>query len=550
MELFPHQAAFVDAFFGPTSKRVVLLRGDAGVGKTAALAALAARELRERPTTRVLLLVPAALRFQFADMLGSAGTRALLVDRFQFREMLDSTTGSEFWPRGAVAVLSVDFAKQPDISSSLAGARWGLVIADEAHSLKGARAELLRRVAASADRIVLATVSGMEAPEVLPVEETTVVTWQRDDLVGRDGKPLSTALRPVLHEVPFVPSQAELHLRNTVNRLRRVLKTDTPDGSLLAATLRRRLGSSPAALETTLRRVAAMLAGTGGIPAVAGDAEEEDSVEDRPAGRIDHALAEEAVAVAGQALQELEAMEADSKLAAFAELLDRLSQVAMPPRRVCALTDYLATLYYLAAEIEGRGMVCQLLHGGMSTEDRGRSLRRFSDSRATLVATRAGIADGVDLRDVTDLVLYDIPGTHLALQQVLGRFDRIGRRSQLNIHVLSSPDSADGLTSEPLRLLREILGSGGGRRRGEGRVSKYAPLNRYLHTMELDSWRTSFEAIEAIIGGALPRSARKYPAWWANDERPGRQSWAWLEAGYRTRDVDVIGGEVTFVRGA
>ncbi len=81
-------------------------------------------------------------------------------------------------------------------------------------------------------------------------------------------------------------------------------------------------------------------------------------------------------------------------------------------------------------------------------------------------------------------------------------------------------------------------------------MSKYSPLNRYLQAMKSDSWRASFEAIEAIIASTLPVSARTYPAWWANDERPGRQSWAWLDAGYRTCHVDVIGGEVTFVRGA
>ena len=81
-------------------------------------------------------------------------------------------------------------------------------------------------------------------------------------------------------------------------------------------------------------------------------------------------------------------------------------------------------------------------------------------------------------------------------------------------------------------------------------MSKYAPLNRHLETMRSDFWRASFDAIEAVICDKLPASARRHPAWWANDERPGRQSWAWLEAGYQTRDLDLAGGEVTFLREA
>jgi hypothetical protein len=61
--------------------------------------------------------------------------------------------------------------------------------------------------------------------------------------------------------------------------------------------------------------------------------------------------------------------------------------------------------------------------------------------------------------DVTDLVLYDTPNSRAALLNLLGRFDRIDRRSQLSIHVLASADSIDDTRSEPFRLLREVLDS-------------------------------------------------------------------------------------------
>ena len=44
---------------------------------------------------------------------------------------------------------------------------------------------------------------------------------------------------------------------------------------------------------------------------------------------------------------------------------------------------------------------------------------------------------GLALPDVTDLVLYDLPRNGPALLQMIGRFDRFGRMSQLNIHVLA-----------------------------------------------------------------------------------------------------------------
>jgi superfamily II DNA or RNA helicase len=137
MRLLPHQIALVEAVFNPASKRVILLRGDVGLGKSATLVAVASRVLRERPTARVLLLAPAALQVQFVEMLRDAGAPALSVDRYQFREMLDSAPGKELWPAGVVAVLSREFARQADIRDALATVRWDLSIVDEAHQLRG-----------------------------------------------------------------------------------------------------------------------------------------------------------------------------------------------------------------------------------------------------------------------------------------------------------------------------------------------------------------------------------------------------------------------------
>ena len=47
--------------------------------------------------------------------------------------------------------------------------------------------------------------------------------------------------------------------------------------------------------------------------------------------------------------------------------------------RICVVTDNLATLHYLAADVESRGQLYRLLHGGMNTEDRVRSLAEFTE---------------------------------------------------------------------------------------------------------------------------------------------------------------------------
>lgn len=79
-------------------------------------------------------------------------------------------------------------------------------------------------------------------------------------------------------------------------------------------------------------------------------------------------------------------------------------------------------------------------------------------------------------------------------------------------------------------------------------MSEYEPLRVYLLRLDPDEWRASFDEIEEILGFGLPASARKYPAWWAN-EIDGQHShaWAWLDAGWRTIDLDLGGERVTFL---
>lgn len=58
----------------------------------------------------------------------------------------------------------------------------------------------------------------------------------------------------------------------------------------------------------------------------------------------------------------------------------------------------------------------------------------------------------------------------------------------------------------------------------------------------------SFDEIENILEFSLPPSARRYPAWWGNNPIEGRQSMAWLAAGFQTDNLDLGGESVTFRR--
>jgi hypothetical protein len=79
-------------------------------------------------------------------------------------------------------------------------------------------------------------------------------------------------------------------------------------------------------------------------------------------------------------------------------------------------------------------------------------------------------------------------------------------------------------------------------------MGKYEPLENLLKTRGVGRWRASFQELEKVLGFKLPQSALKYPAWWSNDETGHSHAKAWLEAGWRTEEVDIPGRKLTFVR--
>ena len=88
----------------------------------------------------------------------------------------------------------------------------------------------------------------------------------------------------------------------------------------------------------------------------------------------------------------------------------------------------------------------------------------------------------------------------------------------------------------------------GQREAGVRSRSKYDPLYHHLVNSPETVISLSFAEIERILGFALPASARRHQAWWAN-EREGTHSHArsWLEASYGTQGVDLNTQTVRFI---
>jgi len=79
-------------------------------------------------------------------------------------------------------------------------------------------------------------------------------------------------------------------------------------------------------------------------------------------------------------------------------------------------------------------------------------------------------------------------------------------------------------------------------------VSKYDPLRETLTVGDPGPRQMTFAEIDDIVGG-LPPSARRYDAWWENEEEGSHvQARAWMDAGRRVVSVDRDAEIVLFSR--
>jgi hypothetical protein len=79
-------------------------------------------------------------------------------------------------------------------------------------------------------------------------------------------------------------------------------------------------------------------------------------------------------------------------------------------------------------------------------------------------------------------------------------------------------------------------------------MGKYAPLGDFLRSQRTNEVALTFAEIERITGAELPPKAQHYPAWWSNNPTNNVMTKVWLDAGYRTEQVDIPRRRLVFRR--
>lgn len=78
-------------------------------------------------------------------------------------------------------------------------------------------------------------------------------------------------------------------------------------------------------------------------------------------------------------------------------------------------------------------------------------------------------------------------------------------------------------------------------------MTKYERLGAFLRAQHADLVPMTFAEIERVVGTKLPKS-QKHQAWWSNSTSNNVMTRVWLDAGYRTEQVDIAARKLVFRR--
>ena len=329
----------------------------------------------------------------------------------------------------------------------------------------------------------------------------------KEELLRFDGRPLFPERRAVTVKYQLSPEEAGLYsavteyVRTEMNRVQRFADQDGQKRNNVGFALQilqRRLASSPAAIYESLKRrrerletelSEARLARKGmksslhsftALEENLKDIEELgqdeiDDLEDQISTRATTAETVEQLEIEVQTLQGLEIMALgvlrsgkDTKWTQLERILDDDLMVDADGnrRKLIIFTEPKDTLHYLTAKVRarlGKREAVEVIHGGVTREERRKVVERFMQDRDMLVLIANDAAgEGVNLQRGHLMVNYDLPWNPNKIEQRFGRIHRIGQTEVCHLWNLVAADTREGEVYarllEKLEVAREALG--------------------------------------------------------------------------------------------
>ena len=457
----------------------VLLADEVGLGKTVEAGMVLKEYMLRGMAERVLILAPAPLVGQWRDEMATK----FGIDCATTHDALLRSDPAAFWDQPRV-IASIAVARRREHADLLAQHAYDVVVVDEAHHLRDQASASYRLVNALQKRFLLLL-------SATPVQNSLLELYNLLTLlqpgIFRTQKEFRTA-----YMTPGKPREPANHDRLR-GLMRGVMVRNTR--ALAALRLPRRHAATiraiPDAAEATCYEELTALvraAATGGQARLV----------------VQHLLSAAGSSPAAAAAAVARFVERYPKVPGWAALLARY-QAASAGAKQTALLKLLAqnpaekkivfvhhrdSMAHLAEMLRKQGMVPLLFDGSMSGPEKDAAVAAFQDAGKILLCSESG-GEGRNLQFCNTLVNFDIPWNPMAIEQRIGRIDRIGQTREVFVFNLVTAGTIEDamlrILDEKINMFELVVGE-------VGAILGEIDDQQDFSSLVLDAWLQSTEA--------------------------------------------------------
>jgi superfamily II DNA or RNA helicase len=473
----------------------VLLADEVGLGKTIEAGMVLKEYILRGMAERILILCPASLVGQWRDEMAAKFGIGCATSH----DPMLRADPAAFWAQPRV-IASIAVARRKDNAELLSGLDYDVVVVDEAHHLRDQTSASYRLVNSLRKRFLLllsATPvqnSLLELYNLLTLLQPGIFKTQKEFRAAYmvPGKPREPANRDKLRDL-----MRGVMVRNT--RALAALRMPRRHASTLRATPEAAEAACYDELTALVRSVAA------------GDGPGEHRPgEHRPGEHrlsLQHLLAAAGSSPAASAAAIARMAERHPKDNRWSTLLGRVRATGAGAKEA-ALLRLLAqnpagkklvfvhnrdSMTHLAARLTQQKMPFALFSGDMSGPRKDAAVEAFRDQVPVLLCTESG-GEGRNLQFCNTLINFDIPWNPMAIEQRIGRIDRIGQTREVFIFNLVTAgtieDAVLRILDEKINMFELVVGE-------VGAILGEVDEQQQFPTLVLDAWLQETEQARA-----------------------------------------------------
>jgi superfamily II DNA or RNA helicase len=467
----------------------VLLADEVGLGKTIEAGMVLKEYLLRGMVDSVLVLTPASLVGQWGEELETKFDIACATTH----DTLLRSDPERFWNQKRL-IASLALARRSENAAHILRRSFDLVIVDEAHHLRDRKSQSYKLVDALNKRFLL-LLSATPVQNDL-TELYNVLTLLKPGIFKTLKEFRAAYVTPGKPHQPANPERLRELMRGAmVRNTRAVVALKLPRRQAVTIRVDGREGERAAyqELAAAARRLAAERASRQALQRLLGAA---GSCPAAAAAALRRLSGHHADASWQLLAQSWASIGTGGKEAALIDLLRR-----NPDEKKLVFVHYRETLEHLAGLLARAGFAFTRYEGALSGPAKDAAIAAFRDRVPVLLCTESG-GEGRNLQFCNTLINFDMPWNPMAIEQRIGRIDRIGQQREVFVFNLVTRGTLEEqilhLLDEKISMFELVVGE-------VGAILGRLDEDRDFADLMLDAWLRTTEASRAEAFDALGR---------------------------------------------